>query len=73
MRNGRVVHSVMPEEYPERVESFDDLTRFFQCHEVNLKSDLVAVGTIYNYQNLSCFDESYRLVIYSFYFTCSCT
>ncbi|XP_077268737.1 ester hydrolase C11orf54 homolog [Temnothorax americanus] len=48
MRNGRVAQNVMPEQYPPRVSSFIDLARWFKCHDLQLKSDLIAVGTIIN-------------------------
>ncbi|XP_024875829.1 ester hydrolase C11orf54 homolog [Temnothorax curvispinosus] len=48
MRNGRVAQNVMAEQYPPRVLSFIDLARSFQCHDIELESDLIAVGTIIN-------------------------
>ncbi|XP_071651479.1 ester hydrolase C11orf54 homolog [Temnothorax longispinosus] len=48
MRNGRVAQNVMPEQYPPRVSSFIDLARWFKCHDLQVKSDLIAVGTIIN-------------------------
>ncbi|XP_071578045.1 ester hydrolase C11orf54 homolog [Temnothorax nylanderi] len=48
MRNGRVAQNVMAEQYPSRVPSFIDLARSFQCHDIELESDLIAVGTIIN-------------------------
>ncbi|XP_024870604.1 ester hydrolase C11orf54 homolog [Temnothorax curvispinosus] len=48
MRNGQVAQNVMPEEYPRLVSSFGDLVRWFQCHDIKLESDLIAVGTLLN-------------------------
>ncbi|XP_011861895.1 PREDICTED: ester hydrolase C11orf54 homolog isoform X2 [Vollenhovia emeryi] len=48
MRNGRVAHHLLAEEYPSQISTFDDLIKRFQCHDIPLESDLIAVGSFAN-------------------------
>ncbi|KYQ53211.1 hypothetical protein ALC60_07639 [Trachymyrmex zeteki] len=48
MRNGRVACNVMWDEYEEPMPPFYDFVKQLQCPEIDLESDMVAVGTILN-------------------------
>ncbi|XP_071632159.1 ester hydrolase C11orf54 homolog [Temnothorax longispinosus] len=48
MRNGRVALNVMPKCYFQNKSSFRSLSKWFDCHDIELEQDLIAVGTIIN-------------------------
>ncbi|XP_018306477.1 uncharacterized protein [Mycetomoellerius zeteki] len=65
MRNGRVACNVMWDEYEEPMPPFYDFVKQLQCPEIDLESDMVAVGTILNDKpELLPQEQRYGLVSY---------
>ncbi|XP_018306474.1 ester hydrolase C11orf54 homolog [Mycetomoellerius zeteki] len=67
MKNGRVACNVMWDEYEEPMPLFDDFVKQLQCPEIDLESDMVAVGTILNEkpQLLTDQEQRYGLNLYN--------
>ncbi|KAL6267942.1 hypothetical protein P5V15_001010 [Pogonomyrmex californicus] len=66
VRKGRVACNVTPEDFfPTRVSSFEEFSRLLQCHEIELESDLVAVGVIYSRTEIQAStEERYGIRLY---------